>query len=66
MDDDANPTTAAPKQYQPIWADTPCTLVEVPDGSTVTCGTLTVPENRADPDGNQVVLPVVRKKGAGK
>ena len=58
--DDANPTTAAPKQYEPVWADTPCTLVEVPDGSTATCGTLTVPENRADPDGNQVVLPVVR------
>ena len=57
--DDANPTTAAPKPYRPVFADTPC-MVDVPDGATVTCGTLTVPENRAEPDGNQVVLPVVR------
>lgn len=58
--DDANPTTAAPRPYKPVWANTDCSIVEVPPGANVTCGTLTVPENRAKPDGNTVVLPVVR------
>lgn len=58
--DDANPTTAAPKPYKPVWTDTDCAIVEVPEGAEVSCGTLTVPENRADPEGNEVVLPVVR------
>jgi len=60
--DDAQPTTAAPKPYQPVWAEVGCETVPVtvPDGANVTCGTLTVPENRAEPDGNRVVLPVVR------
>ncbi len=56
---DGNPTTAPAKPYEPVWAETPCTI-EVPEGSTITCGTLTVPEDRAEPDGNQVILPVVR------
>ena len=56
---DTTPTSAAPKPYKPVWVDTPCTI-EIPPGSLVTCGTLTVPESRAEPDGNKVVLPVVR------
>lgn len=57
--DTASPTTAAPEPYEPVFAEGDCP-VEVPDGLTVTCGTLTVPEDRSKPDGNEVVLPVVR------
>lgn len=32
--------------------------IEYPPNRTIDCGTLLVPENRADPDGNQVRLPV--------
>lgn len=60
-DTDVAPTTSAAKPYQPAWAEVDCaTFVEVPEGVTVTCGTLTVPEDRAEPEGNQVTLPVAR------
>lgn len=45
--------------YTPTFAEGPC-VVEVPDGHRLTCGTLTVPEDRAEPDGNQVELAIVR------
>ncbi|MFN8050874.1 MAG: alpha/beta fold hydrolase [Acidimicrobiales bacterium] len=57
--DSATPTSAPPRPYKPVWTEGPC-VVEVPDGAAVTCGTLTVPENRAKPTGAKVTLPVVR------
>jgi len=57
--DDAIPTTGAPQPYDPVWTETDC-VVDVPEGVAATCGMLTVPENRADPDAGDVVLPVVR------
>jgi pimeloyl-ACP methyl ester carboxylesterase len=58
-DEEAARTSAAPRPYKPAWADTPCT-VEIPSGVVASCGTLTVPENRARPDRAKVTLPVVR------
>lgn len=52
-------TTANRSSYTPKWTDTKC-VVKIPAGSKVTCGTLTVPENRAKPDGRKIELPVVR------
>lgn len=57
--DDSLPTSRAPRPYKPVWAEGPCP-VEVPAEATVTCGTLTVPEDRSQPDEAKVVLPVVR------
>ncbi|MEZ5322046.1 MAG: alpha/beta hydrolase [Microthrixaceae bacterium] len=56
-DDPTSPTSA--RGYTPAWTDGPCATA-VPDGLKVTCGTLTVPENRSKPAGRQVKLAVVR------
>ena len=53
-------TTTEPPDpgYEPVYDDADCPD-GVPDDPRVTCGVLTVPEDRADPDGDQVRLPVV-------
>jgi len=49
-------TTAAP-EYEPMYEEADCPD-GVPDDPRVTCGVLTVPENRAAPEGAQVRIPV--------
>src|SRR3954469_10897107 len=50
-------TTSTPPAYTPLFAKGPCNA-EVPQDARIECGTLTVPENRSQPDGRKVVLPV--------
>lgn len=60
--DDGSRTTSVPVTRpvkRPKFVERPCD-VEVPTGSTVTCGTVTVPEDRERPDGRSVALAVVR------
>jgi pimeloyl-ACP methyl ester carboxylesterase len=52
----ANPTTIPPA-YAPTYRGAPCDAA-VPAGPRVDCGILTVPVDRADPDGAQAELPV--------
>jgi len=61
----ASSTTSTTRpRYQPVYAKGPCND-EVPKSPHVTCGTLTVPEDRSKPDGRKVVLPVAIVHAAG-
>jgi pimeloyl-ACP methyl ester carboxylesterase len=50
-------TSTTRPQYRPVYAKGACPG-EVPESPRIECGTLTVPENRSDPEGRKVVLPV--------
>jgi pimeloyl-ACP methyl ester carboxylesterase len=56
----APPSTGVPlPTYTPIFEPADCAFVQ-PDDHTASCGYLTVPENRLDPQGRQVRLHVAR------
>lgn len=52
-------TTAMPAAYTPLYSKGECPVPVQPD-LTIECGTVTVPEDRADPMGSQVELAVAR------
>ncbi len=63
-------TTEASTDYEPVLDEVPCEGEQfapprLPDGvGDATCGTLTVPEDRHDPDAGSVVLPVTVVPGS--
>lgn len=63
--DSNDATTTHVLSYTPKWVDTRCT-VKIPAGAKVTCGSLSVPEDRSIADGDMVVLPVVRIHSTSK
>ena len=58
-------STSTPPRRDPVLYPTDCVDPSTPLDS-VSCSTLVLPEDRAEPDGRQVELPVVRVAASGE